>query len=340
MMSLISAARICMTVFPPTGALGVAGHLLAHSCQLRAKAAVPDPSAGVEDDTTEQLGIDVGAYHHVGGPDQALRELGQLRLLGRAERRRGANAHARSADLRVDERVVCPRDVTEQWQAVAVGQQPHQIDDRLGHPERRDHTLDDLATCGPLDGWIQHHGPEPGLVERRGGGAELLAGGHEISALARQLQERARIASGKAAGHDAGLAGSTNSRTKRRWSSGVTDSRTIAVAWRMASSTISLRTARSAEATSWSATSFASSRMRAAASRPCSRSFVRASWAVASRSALRRSCRAGSCRMSSSSCLWRSRACCCARLPAWSPSRKRSVRSRKYSRIGPARDRK
>src|SRR5215472_667905 len=55
MMSLISAARICMTVVPPDLSLTALGHLSAHSGQLRAEAPVPDRAADVQHDPAEQL---------------------------------------------------------------------------------------------------------------------------------------------------------------------------------------------------------------------------------------------------------------------------------------------
>src|SRR5262249_1547239 len=79
--------------------------------------------------------------------------------------------------------------------------------------------------------------------------------------------------------------------------------------------------------------------MRSAASRPWARRGARASSAVARRSALRRACSPGSSAMSWS--IWaRSRAASSrARAPASSSLRRRSVRSRKSSRIGAARKR-
>src|SRR5262249_2053145 len=81
MMSLISAARICMTVVPPALSLAALGHLSAHSGQLRAEAPVPDRATDVQHDSAEQFRIDLGVHDHVVRVHQPFRQLGQFGLL-------------------------------------------------------------------------------------------------------------------------------------------------------------------------------------------------------------------------------------------------------------------
>src|SRR5262249_8814270 len=97
MMSLISAARICMTVVPPD-LLAALGHLSAHSGQLRAETSVPDRAPDVQHDATEQLRIDLGVQDHVVRVHQSFRQLGQFGLLRRPERDGGADARPRPTE--------------------------------------------------------------------------------------------------------------------------------------------------------------------------------------------------------------------------------------------------
>src|SRR5262245_19548461 len=324
---------------PPGRTLGFSGPLLTDSGKLRPEAAVPHRAVDVEHDATEQLRVDGGGDHDLGRAAESLRQLRQLRLLGGAQWNGRADADARAADLRVDQRLVRLRDLRQDRQPIAFGEELHQVRHRRRDAERTDHPGHDSPPRTRVDRGVERHGAQAWLLEGRSHGGQLLAGVVERPRLACQLEHCTRVSSGEAPGHEACLTDSTKSRTKRDWSSAFTASWTSAVAWRIASSTISLRTARRADSVSCSATRRASARMRSAASRPCDTRRARASSAVASRSALSRSRMPGSASISRAICARSSSASRCARLPASRPSRRRSVRSRKYSRIGPARNR-
>src|SRR5262245_19511597 len=230
MMSLISAARICMTVLLPDLALAALGHLAAHSEHLRAKTSIPDCPPDVEHDATEQLRVHLGGDHHLAGAGEPLRQLGQLGLLGGAERRGRPDARSRSSQLLVDQRLVGLGHLAQQLEPTAVREELDEVADLARDAERGDDLADDLAACAALDGWIQHHRSQPRFVERGGGVGELLAARVERPGLASQLQQRPRISPGEVAAHDACLTDSRNSRTKRAWSSGVRAARTSGIA--------------------------------------------------------------------------------------------------------------
>src|SRR2546425_11512054 len=71
MMSLISAARICIVVPPGRRLAGALGHLPRQAGELGSQAPVVDRPADVEHDPTEQLGIDVGGRENLLAARQA-----------------------------------------------------------------------------------------------------------------------------------------------------------------------------------------------------------------------------------------------------------------------------
>src|SRR5215468_6739228 len=137
MMSLISAARICMTVVLPDLTLADLGHLSAYSGQLCAETPVPNRAADVQHDPAEQLRIDLCVHDHVVRVHQPLRQLGQFGLLRRPERRGGADACPRPPELVIDQRFVRLRDLAEQPEPAAVGEELHQVADVARDTERR-----------------------------------------------------------------------------------------------------------------------------------------------------------------------------------------------------------
>src|SRR2546425_11408455 len=87
MMSLISAARICIAI-PPGRRLATAlGHLLREARELGPQAPVVDRPADVEHDPADQLGVELGGGENLAARE-APRQLDELVALGRAERRR------------------------------------------------------------------------------------------------------------------------------------------------------------------------------------------------------------------------------------------------------------
>src|SRR5689334_20540259 len=88
MMSLISAARICIAVFSPPRGLGAAlGHPLRQALELGLHAAIVHGPAHVERDTAQELGVDLRGGENLPPPREATRQLDELVLLGDAERR-------------------------------------------------------------------------------------------------------------------------------------------------------------------------------------------------------------------------------------------------------------
>src|SRR5882724_2670104 len=87
-MSLISAARICIAVFPPGRRLAAAhGHLLRQASELGPQAPIVDRPADVEHDAADQLRVDLGGGENPLAAREAPRQLDELVPLGRAERR-------------------------------------------------------------------------------------------------------------------------------------------------------------------------------------------------------------------------------------------------------------
>src|ERR671931_291636 len=74
MMSLISAARICIARFPP--GLGFArGHLLRQARQLRPHAAIVNGPPDIEHDAAEKIRIDLGRGEDLAPAGQPPRQL-------------------------------------------------------------------------------------------------------------------------------------------------------------------------------------------------------------------------------------------------------------------------
>src|SRR5206468_5403150 len=106
--------------------------------------------------------------------------------------------------------------------------------------------------CFRLDGRVEDERAKPRLLEDRRDPSELFADLCQRALLARQSEERARVALREPAVHDVAPAPETKSRTKRCWSSGCRARRMSAVACRTASSIVSLRSVWRAAATSCS----------------------------------------------------------------------------------------
>src|SRR5436190_952210 len=88
MMSLISAARICIAVPPGRRLAAALGHLLRQAGELGPQAPVVDRPAGVEHDPRDQLGVELGGGDHPPAAREAPRPLDELVPLGRAPPRR------------------------------------------------------------------------------------------------------------------------------------------------------------------------------------------------------------------------------------------------------------
>src|SRR5438094_10524022 len=85
MTSLISAARICIDLFPP-GPLGATlGHLLAQADELRPEAPVVHRAVDVEDHTPEEVRVHLRRDQHLAPAGQPPGELDEVVLLGHAE---------------------------------------------------------------------------------------------------------------------------------------------------------------------------------------------------------------------------------------------------------------
>src|SRR6185295_16388634 len=66
MMSLISAARICISLFPPArGSVAALGHVFCETRELRPQAPVVDDATDVEDDSAQELRIDLRGGDHL-----------------------------------------------------------------------------------------------------------------------------------------------------------------------------------------------------------------------------------------------------------------------------------
>src|SRR5438132_1169383 len=88
MMSLISAARICIAVFPPGRRLAAHGHLLRQASELGPQAPIVDRPADVEHHAPEQLWVEIGGGEDLLPARQAARELDELgSLAGEGEQR-------------------------------------------------------------------------------------------------------------------------------------------------------------------------------------------------------------------------------------------------------------
>ena len=278
-------------------------------------------------------------------PDQPFRQLASARPSRRrpAAPRSVIRTRVRPSS-RVDERVVRLRDLAQHRQPIAVGQQAHQIADRRRHAERADHPADDLAARAARR-WRDSARRRAAAARRRRrrhgassspGCASSVPASRASSSSARAYRLARLPVTARASPI------STNSRTKRVWSSGVTRRRARAPS-PGGSPPRRSRCAPPRRADCDFLLGDQPWRPRGCARPPrvpARGGAARASSAVASRSAFRRSCTPGSSarsRVELRAQLARPR--CRARLPAASPSRRRSVRSRKYSRIGPARKR-
>src|SRR5437867_7978391 len=117
MMSLISAARICIDLFPPARRLDAAlGHLLGEARELRPHAPIVYRPSDVEDNAADQFGIDLGRRDDVAAAGETPRELDELVPLARAEQRRRTDRDACSPDLVVEEIFVPAGDVGQDHQ--------------------------------------------------------------------------------------------------------------------------------------------------------------------------------------------------------------------------------
>src|SRR5438046_2182701 len=126
MMSLISAARICIAVFPPGRRLAAAhGHLLRQASELGPQAPIVDRPADVEHHTPEQLWVEIGGGKDISPARQAARELDELGSLAGAERRRRADRDAHAPELVVEQGLEPAREVREDRQPVPLREQPH-----------------------------------------------------------------------------------------------------------------------------------------------------------------------------------------------------------------------
>src|SRR5579875_518660 len=116
MMSLISAARICIVVPPAAGLRAPFGDLPAAAQELGANAAVVDRGAGGEHHAAEQLGIDLRREEDLAPAREPPREGDELAALARRERHGRAHEHPGAPELVVDERVVRPGDLVDEAQ--------------------------------------------------------------------------------------------------------------------------------------------------------------------------------------------------------------------------------
>src|SRR5213080_1970804 len=328
MTSLISAARICIDLFPP-GPLGATlGHLLAQADELRPEAPVIHRAVDVEQHAPEELCIHLRRGQHLAPPGQPAGELDEVVLLGPAEGRRRPDQRARAAERVVDQLLEDGGDVGQDVQTIALRQQAEQVADRRREAERGRRLTRDAEPRARIDRRASQDEPQARLLEHGGHAPELLRRRDER--VARQREQRTGVPLGEpAAAHYAALADAMKSRSRRCWSPGLSAWRSRADAWRTASSMSSSRSALRAAANSCSASRRASARMRSAAWRPRSISCSRSRSAAARRSARRRWRRAGrsarSRAMVARSASARSR----ARAPAARPSVNRSLRARK-----------
>src|SRR5882724_9846316 len=106
MMSLISAALICMKRISPRKLCAGADHLVGEAFKLRLHAAVVDGAAHGERDAADQLRVDLGRQHDETRAREALRERLERRELLRLELRRAADRHTGTPELPVDEALV------------------------------------------------------------------------------------------------------------------------------------------------------------------------------------------------------------------------------------------
>src|SRR5436309_5529 len=98
MTSLISAARICIDLFPP-GPLGATlGHLLAQADELRPEAPVVHRAVDVEHHAPEELCIHLRRGQHLAPPGQPPGKVDEVVLLGPAEGRRRSDQLAPPAE--------------------------------------------------------------------------------------------------------------------------------------------------------------------------------------------------------------------------------------------------
>src|SRR5439155_1920645 len=275
MTSLISAARICIDLFPP-GSLGATlGHLLAQAEELRLEASVVHRAVEIEHHAPQELGIHLGRREHLAAPAQAADQVDEFVLLGRAERGCRADENACPAEGRVDQLLVDAGDVGHEVETIPLGEQAEEVADARREAEcDRDAARDADASAG-IDGGASKDEPQARLLEHAGDAPELFRSRGER--LARQRVQGAGIPLGEAPpAHYTALADSMKSRTMRAWSRGVRVWRSRAVACRTASSMSSFRSALRATTNSCSASTRASARIRSAASRPratrCSRS--------------------------------------------------------------------
>src|SRR5437667_56407 len=332
MTSLISAARICIDLFPP-GPLGATlGHLLAQADELRPEAPVVHRAVDVEHHAPEELCIHLRRGQHLAPPGQPPGKVDEVVLLGPAEGRRRSDQRPGAPECVINQLLVGGRDVGQDVETIALRQQAEQVADARRELKRGRHLTRDAEPRARIDRWasqdelqarlLEHGGHAPGLLRRRD------------ERVSRQREERTGVPLGEAAAaHYAALAAAMKSRSRRCWSPGLSAWRSRAEAWRTASSMSSSRSAFRAATNSCSASTRASARMRSAAWPPRTRATSSATraWTSASircasalASAMRRFCSASALRTISWSSRW-------ASLRVWSSAAACSARSRSAS---------
>src|SRR6266581_8683272 len=136
MMSLISAARICIAVPPGRRLAAALGHLPRQAGELGSQAPVVDRPADVEHDPTDQLGVELRGGENFLPVRQTPGQLDELVPLDRAERRGRTDRDADAPELVVEQSVVPAREVAQDRQPIPLREQPDQVAHRRREPER------------------------------------------------------------------------------------------------------------------------------------------------------------------------------------------------------------
>src|SRR5881409_3675455 len=123
MMSLISAARICIAVPPGWQLAAALGHLLRQAGELGPQAPVVDRPVDVEHDPADQLGVELGGGENSLAAREAPRQLDELVPLGRADRRRRTDRDPGAPELVVEQGVVPARQVGQEREPIPLGEQ-------------------------------------------------------------------------------------------------------------------------------------------------------------------------------------------------------------------------
>src|SRR5215510_12720629 len=123
MMSLISAARICIVLLPPVESLLLHGHFPAQTLELGPDRAVVHRAPDIDHHTAQQIRIDDHAGNDVPLVREAAREIEDALLLRGPQRDRAAYDDPQAPDLPVDELFVYPRQVGDEFEPLALRQQ-------------------------------------------------------------------------------------------------------------------------------------------------------------------------------------------------------------------------